>query len=67
MSYRLCYDCRHITCDYDPGWSELTPGSGLTFECAKKHWRLGRDMDRKDLKRALEMAPTCPDFEVADE
>jgi hypothetical protein len=60
---RICWDCVHCWIDYDPGYSEYTPGEGLTAECRKRHWNVRpRDLDRESLRKALQMAPTCADY-----
>ena len=63
---RLCYDCKHCLCSYEPDWSDLTPGSGLELECVKGHWSFGDDLSRTDLRKAMRTAATCADFEQGE-
>jgi len=67
MAERLCYDCEHCRCDYEPDWSDATPGEGLTLECWNGHWTLSRSrgFSRDELRHSLRMAPTCADFSEA--
>jgi hypothetical protein len=73
MSERICYDCTHLSADYEPDWSDVTPGNGLTLRCEKNHWEIGSGrwsgdgLSRETLRRSLKMAPTCADFKLAEE
>ncbi len=66
MSERLCYDCKHCLCDYDPDWSDITPGLGLTLECTKGVWSFGRDLTRENLRESMRKALHCPMFEPVE-
>lgn len=35
-----CLDCQNFSFDGgSPGYSDMTPGSGLSMDCDKNHWR----------------------------
>jgi hypothetical protein len=57
--------CEHFTVDYEAGWSEYTPGSGLQFDCSRQHWSVSSGDQAKDVRRMLKMAVDCPQFEKA--
>ncbi len=65
---RTCLECCFCVLDYEPDWSDVTPGNGLEFNCQKGHF--GNDtafidgLSKSMVKRNIEKADTCPDFQV---
>lgn len=67
MNGRICLECKHCYVDGgSPGYSEYTPGEGITFECTKGH-DIGTksiyDLSRKGLLVGIQRAHRCGDFE----
>ena len=62
---RNCLECVHCEDEVDGPYSDLTPGTGLWFECRKGVW--SQCMESSDTKRALsqniDKAQTCPEFQ----
>lgn len=65
---KTCILCKHMRFDAgSPGYSQYTPGTNWSSECAKGHWEMyGCDASQDEYCRNLLTAETCPDFEMAD-
>jgi hypothetical protein len=62
---RSCLECTHChVSGGSPHYSELTPGSGASFECYKNLWDLDTyDVDKEALLSTFDKARNCKSFE----
>lgn len=58
-----CLACQYIVLDFDGGYSEWTPGSGLVFYCMQGYFNIGNDIESNTLRDLHIKGQTCPDFE----
>ena len=65
---KMCWWCKH--CYYnnaDGGYSEMTPGYDMSFECKKGYWRYDTfNTTLKQLREYLFKAESCKDFEKVE-
>lgn len=63
---RLCLECAHCYVDAgSQGYSEYTPGSGMTFYCQKRHrftFHPDESGGKAELLADLRKAEKCADF-----
>lgn len=77
MAEKLCVFCEYWHFDGgSPGYSELTPGTDASMDCAKGHWKqrgrrsLWFDMTQvngpEDFRALILKAATCADYSPSD-
>lgn len=57
-----CLCCQAFVGDYDPGWSDHTPGYGFRFRCKLDHFS-DYDAYQMDWHDMTMQAQSCNDFE----
>jgi hypothetical protein len=66
MNERNCVNCVHWYWDAgDPGWSELTPGTGWESYCRKNKWEMnGADVTEEQFRKNMNTANSCEFYEA---
>jgi alpha-mannosidase len=59
-----CLCCSHLySCDAEPAWSEVTPGSDMVLSCMKDHFESDRGYNISHLLTVMhDIALNCKDF-----
>ena len=55
-----CLCCKHLLADYEPDWSDITPGVGYQCICVEGHWK--DDLQPFRWHKMVEFGRECKDF-----
>jgi hypothetical protein len=59
---QTCWRCISFEVEFEPDWSEVTPGAEFKLRCQQGHYDHSSYVTQEEFAQSMEFGFTCPDY-----